>query len=200
MKKCTVLICLAILVINCGLIYAQNGELKDLICDLGERPAKASQLKVKEGAKAPDFTLPAVSGGKVTLSDFRGKKNVVVSFVPAAWTSVCSEQWNRYGGFQDALETYDAVLIGITTDNLPSLRAWTGAMDNIWFEVLSDFWPHGEASEKFGVLRTDGITERAVFIIDKDGTIQYAVVNPITQMVDPSEIVMVLERLNRVKK
>jgi peroxiredoxin len=200
MKRSVVLICLLILLFGFSSVYAQSASIDELICDLGLRPAKDSQLMVKEGDEAPDFSLPSIKGEDVRLSDFRGKKNVVISFVPAAWTQVCSDQWRRYGGFQDALDTYDAVMVGITADNLPTLRAWSKAMDGVWFEVLSDFWPHGEVAQSFGVLRSDGISERAVFVIDKDGIIQYAVVSPITEMPDPSEIVMVLERLDRIKQ
>jgi peroxiredoxin (alkyl hydroperoxide reductase subunit C) len=133
----------------------------------------------------------------VTLSQYRGKKNVVISFVPAAWTSVCSAQWPRYGGLQEALKTYDAVLLGISVDNKPALSAWVQTIGNVWFIVLSDFWPHGAVADKYGVLRSDGIAERAIFIIDKNGVIQYARVHKITEMAEPSEIVSVLERISK---
>jgi peroxiredoxin (alkyl hydroperoxide reductase subunit C) len=176
---------------------AERLSAKNLICDLGERPQIASTLKLKEGDKAPDFTLPSISAEPVTLSQYRGKKNVVISFVPAAWTSVCSAQWPRYGGLQEALKTYDAVLLGISVDNKPALSAWVQTIGNVWFIVLSDFWPHGAVADKYGVLRSDGIAERAIFIIDKNGVIQYARVHKITEMAEPSEIVSVLERISK---
>lgn len=200
MKKYIVLFCVGILLTGIGSGYTQEKSARSLICELGERPIRASKLKVKEGDLAPNFTLPSVSGEEVTLSNFRGKKNVIISFVPAAWTSVCSDQWTRYGGFQDAIEAYDAVLLGVSVDNLPTLRAWTNGLGDVWFTVLSDFWPHGVASKRFGVFRSDGISERAVFIIDKEGVVQYAMVNPINRMIDASEIVSVLERLNRIQE
>jgi peroxiredoxin (alkyl hydroperoxide reductase subunit C) len=66
-------------------------------------------------------------------------------------------------------DQYDAVLLGITVDNIPTLFSWTNQMGNLWFPVLSDFWPHGDAAKKYGVLRSDGTSERALFVIDKKG-------------------------------
>jgi alkyl hydroperoxide reductase subunit AhpC len=65
------------------------------------------------------------------------------------------------------------VLIGITVDNLPSLYAWTRQMGDMWFFVASDFWPHGATASAYGILRSDGMAERAVFVIDKPGRIRY---------------------------
>ena len=71
--------------------------------------------------------------------------------------------------------------MGITVDNLPTLYAWTRQMGELWFPVLSDFWPHGKVAQQFGVLRTDGTAERTLFIIDKAGIIRYIVVSDINQ-------------------
>ncbi len=104
---------------------AEAQTLKDSIYDPGVLKPIDSTLKVKAGQAAPDFTLPAVTGGKVSLKDFRGKKNVVISFVPAAFTPVCSDQWPGYNMARGLFEANDAVLLGITVDNIPTLYAWT---------------------------------------------------------------------------
>ncbi|MFW5500885.1 MULTISPECIES: peroxiredoxin [unclassified Maridesulfovibrio] len=165
-----------------------------------QHPLKAvdSVLKVKVGEKAPDFTLPAISGNKVSLSDYRGKKNVVISFVPAAFTPICSDQWPGYNLARELFEMHDAVVIGISADNIPSLYAWTTQMseDGLWFPVLSDFYPHGEAAKKYGILRPEGITERAIFIIDKKGTLRYIDVHDINKRPDLGQIIKALEKLN----
>jgi len=148
---------------------------------LGQLKPTDSQLKVKAGDLAPDFTLPSVSGKKITLSQFRGKKNVVLSFVPAAWTPVCSEQFPGYIMVKDTLDQKDTVLLGITVDNLPTLKAWTQHIGPLWFEVLSDFWPHGGVADKYGVLRPDGLSERALFFIDDKGIIRAVVVMDINK-------------------
>jgi peroxiredoxin (alkyl hydroperoxide reductase subunit C) len=156
-----------------------------------------STTKLKVGDKAPNFTLTSISGEKVSLADYRGKKNVVISFVPAAWTPVCSEQWPGYNIAQDVFESNDAVLLGITVDNAATLYAWTQQMGGVWFPVLSDFWPHGKVAEQFGVLRTSGTSERAIFIIDKEGIIRYIDVHDINDRPGLESIIKELEKLKK---
>jgi len=156
-----------------------------------------SQPKLKVGDKAPDFTLPSLSGEEVTLGQFRGKKNVVISFVPAAWTPVCSEQWPGYNIVQDIFAKNDAILLGITVDNIPTLYAWTEQMGKVWFPVLSDFWPHGKVADSYGVLRSGGVSERAIFVIDKQGTVQYVDVHNINERPKIEILVEELGKLNR---
>lgn len=174
-----------------------GGRLSEGVYKSGELKPRDSQLKVKIGQKAPDFTLPEIGGGKISLSQYRGKKNVVITFVPAAWTPVCSDQWPGYNLAQDEFEKRDTVLLGITVDNIPSLWAWTQAMGGVWFPVASDFWPHGRVAEMYGVLRNDGVTERALFVIDKKGVIRYIDVHDINARPDLGVLVAELEKLNK---
>jgi peroxiredoxin len=169
-----------------GNIY-QTGMLKPI----------DSVLKVKVGDRSPNFTLPSVSGEKVSLSQFRGKKNVVLSFVPAAWTPVCSDQWPGYNIVKDIFNQYDAMLLGITVDNIPTLFAWTNQMGQLWFPVLSDFWPHGAVAKRYGVLRSDGVSERALFVIDKKGIIRYIDIHDINKRPSLEDLVNALERLGK---
>lgn len=150
---------------------------------------------LKVGDRAPDFTLPSIQGPPVTLSQYRGKKNVVISFVPAAWTPVCSDQWPGYNIVRDLFEAHDAVLLGITVDNLPTLYAWTREMGGVWFPVLSDFWPHGQVAARYGVLRSDGVSERAIFIIDKKGIVRYIHVHDINKRPPLEAIIGALQRI-----
>jgi peroxiredoxin (alkyl hydroperoxide reductase subunit C) len=156
-----------------------------------------STLKVNIGDPAPDFTLPAVSGEKITLSHYRGKKNVVISFVPAAWTPVCSEQWPGYNIVKELFDLSDALLLGITVDNIPTLYAWTRQMGELWFPVLSDFWPHGAVADKFGVLRSDGVSERALFFVDKEGIIRDIQVTDINERPDLKYCATALKKLEK---
>lgn len=156
-----------------------------------------SILKVKVGDKAPDFTLRSVSGGTLSLKDYIGKKNIMISFVPAAWTPVCSGQWPGYNLAQEEFEKHNTIIIGISVDNIPTLYAWTKTMGTLWFPVLSDFWPHGKTAEMYGVLRTDGTTERAIFIVDKQGVIRFVNVNDINKRPPLEEIINELEKLNK---
>jgi peroxiredoxin (alkyl hydroperoxide reductase subunit C) len=168
---------------------------KDNIYSTGELKPVDSVLKVKVGDTAPDFMLFSITGQKVTLSQYRGKKNVVLSFVPAAWTPVCSDQWPGYNIVKDLFDKNDAVLLGITVDNIPTLYAWTNQMGKLWFPVLSDFYPHGKVAESYGVLRSDGTTERALFVIDKKGAIRYIDVHDINKRPPLEVLVRELEKL-----
>jgi peroxiredoxin (alkyl hydroperoxide reductase subunit C) len=154
---------------------------KDLIYQVPHLTPRENQGILKVGDPAPDFTLPTLREKSLTLSSFRGKKIVVLSFVPAAFTPVCSAQWPMYNMAQALFEKYHAEVIGITTDNLPSLYAWTKGMGEIWFPVLSDFWPHGKVCKRYGILRHDGTAERALFVIDRQGVIRYIDIHDINQ-------------------
>ena len=177
--------------------FGGSQAFKDNIYNPGHLKPIDSTLKVKVGGPAPDFTLPAVSGEKISLSQFRGKKNVVISFVPAAWTPVCSDQWPGYNIAKQIFDENNAVLLGITVDNIPTLHAWTNQMGKLWFPVLSDFWPHGAVAKKYGVLRTDGVSERALFFIDKNGIIQDIQVSDINIRPDLQHCATALEKLNK---
>ncbi len=83
----------------------------------------------------------------------------------------------------------------ITVDNIPTLYAWTNQMGKLWFPVLSDFYPHGKVAETYGVLRSDGTTERALFVIDKKGVIRYIDVHDINKRPPLEALVRELEKL-----
>jgi peroxiredoxin len=177
--------------------YSLSEQFKGKIYNPGTLKPVDSVPKLKVGDKAPDFKLPAVSGDKVSLSQYIGKKNVVISFVPAAWTPVCSDQWPGYNIAKGIFDKNDAILIGITVDNIPTLYAWTNEMGNLWFPVLSDFWPHGAVAKKYGVLRSNGVSERALFVIDKKGIIRYIDVHDINQRPKLEVLVKELEKLGK---
>ena len=182
------------ILMGAGCCAAQEASpMQSMVYDPGPLKPVDSVLKVSVGDKAPDFSLPAVGGGVVTLSAYRGVRNVVISFVPAAWTPVCSDQWPGYNIAKELFTAHDAILLGITVDNLPTLFAWTRQMGELWFPVLSDFWPHGAAAGRFGVLRGDGTAERALFVIDKQGIIRYISINDINRRPRLKDLVEALE-------
>jgi peroxiredoxin len=176
--------------------FGGSMAFKEQIYDVGHLKPIDSVLKVAEGQMAPDFTLPALGGEKIALSSFRGKKHVMLSFVPAAWTPVCSDQWPGYTIARPLFDRYDAVILGITADNLPTLFAWTRQMGQIWFPVLSDFWPHGRVADLYGVLRGDGTAERALIFIDKSGKIRKIHVGDINERPKLDLIVAALKEMN----
>jgi peroxiredoxin (alkyl hydroperoxide reductase subunit C) len=169
----------------------------DDILPLGQLKPIDSVPRFEVGDKAPDFTLPAVSGEKIFLSQYLGKKNVVLSFEPAAWTPLCSDQWPGYNIIKSTFDRYDSILLGITVDNLPTLRAWTDQMGKLWFPVLSDFWPHGAVAARYGVLRSDGVSERALFLIDKNGIFRYIHVHDINKRPPLEDLINELKKLTK---
>ena len=177
--------------------YGLSDAYKGNIYQVGTLKPIDSKLRVKIGGQAPNFNLPSVSGEKVSLSQYLGKKNVVLSFVPAAWTPVCSDQWPGYNIAKDIFDQNDAILLGITVDNIPTLFAWTNQMGKLWFPVLSDFWPHGSVAKSYGVLRTNGVSERALFIIDKKGIIRYIDVHDINKRPPLEDLAIALEKLGK---
>ena len=177
--------------------FGLSDAFKNNIYNPGQLKPIDSKLKVKVGEKAPEFTLPSLSGKKISLSQFKGKQNVVISFVPAAWTPVCSDQWPGYNLAKAIFDKNGAILLGISVDNIPTLYAWTNQMGDLWFPVLSDFWPHGKVSKMFGVLRSDGVADRALFIIDKKGILRYAHVSDINKRPDLKDLATELEKLNK---
>jgi peroxiredoxin (alkyl hydroperoxide reductase subunit C) len=185
----------------CAPCHGRSEAFQENIFDAGKLKPTDSALKVKIGDRAPDFTLPSIAGPKVSLGQYAGKHNVVISFVPAAWTPVCSDQWPGYNIAKGLFEKYDAVLLGITVDNIPTLYAWTNQMcldgADLWFPVLSDFWPHGATAEAYGVLRSDGTTERALFVIDKAGIIRYIDVHDINDRPRLDVLIKELEKIGK---
>jgi len=183
--------------VSIPMAFGLSDAYKGNIYQVGTLKPTDSVLKVKVGNPAPNLTLPSVSGEKVSLSQFRGKKNVVLSFVPAAWTPVCSDQWPGYNIAKDIFNQYDAILLGITVDNIPTLFAWTNQMGQLWFPVLSDFWPHGAVAKRYGVLRSNGVSERALFVINKKGTIRYIDVHDINKRPPLEDLMSALEKMEK---
>jgi peroxiredoxin len=181
--------------------YGQSESFKDNIYPVEKLKPTDSVPKLEVGDVAPDFTLRAVEGGTISLSQYSGKKNVVISFVPAAWTPICSDQWPGYNISKELFDKNDAILLGITVDNIPTLYSWTKQMCNpdekLWFPVLSDFYPHGAVASKYGVLRSEGVTERALFVIDKKRIIRYIDVHDINQRPPLEELAKALEEVNK---
>jgi len=202
-KNLKYLLCLSIFlgVLGTALAYGQSAGFTEFIYPVGKLKPTDSVPKLKVGDSAPDFSLPVVAGGKMSLSQYGGKKNVVISFVPAAWTPVCSAQWPGYNIAKSLFDKYDAVLLGITVDNIPTLYAWTKQMVNpnekIWFPVLSDFYPHGAVASKYGVLRSEGVSERAIFVINKRGIITYIDVHDINERPLLDALAKALEGVDR---
>jgi peroxiredoxin len=202
-KKLRDVLCLSVFMVMAGaaLVYGQSTGFTDNIFPVGKLKPTDSIPTLKVGDVAPEFTLPAVEGGTISLNQYRGRKNVVISFVPAAWTPVCSDQWPGYNIAKNLFDKHNAILLGITVDNIPTLYSWTRQMCNpnekLWFPVLSDFYPHGAVASRYGVLRSEGVAERALFVINKKGIITYIDIHDINQRPFLDALAKALEEANR---
>lgn len=128
-------------------------------------------MSIQAGDEAPDFELKDTAGNEIRLSDFRGKQNVVVVFYPFTFTGVCQGELCE---LRDDLSTFngsDAQVLAISCDTRFAQGKWAEEQ-GFGFPVLSDFWPHGEVSRRYGVFNeTMGCANRATFVIDKAGTV-----------------------------
>lgn len=128
-------------------------------------------MPIDVGSEAPDFDLPASSGGTVKLSSFRGDKNVVVVFYPFTFTGVCRGELCELRDDLSSFEAAGVQVLAISCDSVHSQRKWAEE-EGFGFPVLSDFWPHGTASQAYGVFNDAlGCANRHTFVIDKQGTV-----------------------------
>ena len=130
------------------------------------------------GTPAPDFALPSTPDQKVALSEFRGR-NVVLVFYPADWSPVCGDQLALYNELHDQFDDLNADLIGVSVDGIWCHLAF--AKDRGFrLTLLADFEPKGAVAKSYGVYREgEGVTERALFVINGEGVIRYSYVSPI---------------------
>ncbi len=134
-------------------------------------------MSLAVGDVAPDFSLPDTHGTPVTLSGLRGGP-VAAVFVPFAFSGTCTGELcdlrDNLSAFQDA----GVHLLVVSCDPMFSLRAWAQA-EGYGFDLLSDFWPHGEVARAFGVFDEErGRANRGSFLLDADGVVRWTVVNP----------------------
>lgn len=129
------------------------------------------------GDLAPDFTLVDHHGVDVSLSDVRGLRHAVIVFYPFAFSGICTGELRE---IRDGLEDFqdgDIQVFAISCDSMYSLRAWADA-EGHFFPLLSDHWPHGEVTRRYGVFNEEqGAPLRATFLIDRDGRVVWSEVN-----------------------
>jgi peroxiredoxin len=129
------------------------------------------------GTPAPAFTLKDQFGAEVSLSDFTGKKNVVVVFIPFAFTGTCTGELCALRDDISAFQNEGVQLLAISCDSMFTQKVFA-EQEGYKFPVLADFWPHGEVANAFGVFNADlGCALRGTFIIDKAGIVRWSVVN-----------------------
>jgi peroxiredoxin len=151
---------------------------------------------LNSGTSAPDFTLHSKPGESVSLSQFRGRPTIL-AFYPADFSPVCGDQMTLYNEVLPEFEKFNAQLIGISVDGVWSHLAFSKDR-KLRFPILSDFEPKGKVAKNYGVYRKqDGMTERALFVIDKDGIIRWSYVSPIGVNPGAEGILKALESISK---
>ncbi len=146
------------------------------------------------GAEAPDFTLPSGPDRVFHLADLRGRP-VVLAFYPADWSPVCSDQLSLYQTILYEFDAYDAALAAVSVDGVWCHRAFVDAR-GLTFPLLSDFEPKGAVSRMYDAYRSqDGFSERALFVLDPEGRIEWREVVPPEQNPGADVILRVLDEM-----
>src|ERR1700757_4852912 len=153
-------------------------------------------MSLAVGQTAPDFVLKDQSQKEIKLSDFTGKKNVVLVFYPLDWSPTCTNEHACFVNDMKNFATLDAEVLGVSVDSVWSHKAYADKM-NIEYSLLADFHPKGAMSEKYGVYLADkGITGRAIAIVNKAGNVAWFKNYDIPVVPDVKEVA---SALNQVK-
>ena len=144
------------------------------------------------GTDAPDFTVKDNKNQNISLSAYKGKK-VLLSWHPLAWTPVCTDQMRALETNLQNFQNLNTVPLGFSVDSQPCKAAWAIALQINNVSLPVDFWPHGKIARDYGIFNeTEGVSERANIIIDKDGKVKWAKVYPSGQQPDINEVLQVL--------
>lgn len=153
-------------------------------------------MSLEIGSPAPDFTLRNQHGEEVTLSSFKGEKNVVILFYPFTFTGICT---GELCSIRDALPTFendDVVTLAVSCDSVFSQKVFA-EKEGYTFSVLSDFWPHGAVSQAYGIFdEQKGCALRGTYIVDKQGNLAWKVEHAIGEARDADEYAKVLADLS----
>ena len=145
--------------------------------------------QLNPGDTDPDFTLPSTIGEKVTLSDYHGKKNVLLLFYPLDFSPVCSVENKQCAELLPSKGADDVQVLGISVDSLWAHKAFA-AQNGVSYPLLADFHPKGEVARKYGVYLDDrGISARTAFVIGKDSKIKEVVASDIPVARDISKLI-----------
>jgi len=145
---------------------------------------KAAPTGPLVGQVAPDFTIQDQQGRSVSLSDFRGIKNVVVVFYPFAFSGICTGELCEIRDNLGDFESDDVQVLAVSCDHMFTQRAWSDA-EGYFFPMLSDYWPHGATAQAYGVFeQSGGFSTRGTFLIDRDGIVRWTLVNGRSQRRD----------------
>ena len=149
---------------------------------------------LQSGITAPDFTLRTTPNQSISLNQYRGNP-VILVFYPADFSPVCGDEMTLFNELLPEFQRLNAEVMGISVDGVWCHLAFSKEK-NLKIPLLADFEPKGEVAKKYGVYRKkDGIAERALFLLDKDGIIRYSYVSPIGVNPGADGVLKVLESI-----
>ena len=152
-------------------------------------------MSVAVGDVAPDFTLKDQNNQEVTLSGFRGQKNVLIVFHPHAYTGNCDKEMCAIRDDIGALQNDDVQVLSVSCDSVFVHKAWAESQ-GYEFPMLADFWPHGAAAQAYGCFdEVGGRAKRASYLVDKEGVVRWLVVNPVPEPRDHADYAKALAAL-----
>jgi peroxiredoxin len=152
-------------------------------------------MGIAVGQTAPDFTLLNQDKKEVKLSDFAGKKNVVLVFYPLDWSPTCTTEHACMVNDMRSFDALDAEVLGVSVDSIWSHKAYAEKM-GIKYSLLADFQPRGAMSDKYGVFLADkGITGRSIIIINKAGKVAWSKDYDIPVVPDLKEVAAALSQV-----
>ena len=155
----------------------------------------SSEEALKPTTIAPDFTLKTTPDQTVSLRDFKGRP-LILAFYPADFSPVCGDEMSLYNEILPEFQRFGAEILGISVDGVWCHLAFAKAR-NLHFPLLSDFEPKGEVAQNYGVYnKKEGICERALFVINKDGIIHWSYISPIGINPGAAGILKALESLD----
>jgi peroxiredoxin (alkyl hydroperoxide reductase subunit C) len=152
-------------------------------------------MAIQVGQEAPDFALKDQDGQVRRLSDFRGKKNVLLVFYPLAFSGICTGELCQLRDDLPSFENEDTATVAMSVDSPYVLKAFAERED-YRFALLSDFWPHGEVARAYGVFNEErGFAIRGTFVVDKGGIVRHVTINQPSEPRDPDEYRSALAKL-----
>jgi peroxiredoxin len=152
-------------------------------------------MSIAVGQAAPDFTLKDQNQKEVKLSDFAGKKNVVLVFYPLDWSPTCTNEHVCFVNDMKSFDQLDAEVLGVSVDSHWSHKAYADKM-GIKYSLLADFNPRGAMADKYGVYMADkGISGRSIVIINKDGNVAWTKNYGMPEVPDLKEVAAALQRV-----
>ena len=153
-------------------------------------------MVLSPGTRAPNFTLKKNPNDNLSLTDLKGRPAVLI-FYPADWSPVCGDELALFNEILPEFQRYDAQLVGISVDGVWCHQAYAKAR-NLEFQLLADFEPKGELCRKYDAYRTaDGVSERALFVLDADGVIRWSYLSDISKNPGADGVLAALEEMSQ---